>query len=48
MPLKSGHHRPTSKTTFKMAFRLPADDDPTLNADLVALCDFSGDPDQSC
>ena len=31
-----------------MAFRCRADDDPTLNAGLVALCGFSGDPDQYC
>ena len=31
--LKVGHHRPTSKTP---------DDDPTMNAGLVALCFFLG------
>ena len=30
-----------------MAFRWRADNDPTLNAGLVA-CDFSGEPDQYC
>ena len=33
IPLKAGHHRPTSE----MAFRWRADDGPTLNAGLAAL-----------
>ena len=33
LPLKSGHHRPASKTTF----RWWADDGPALNAGLVSL-----------
>ena len=48
IPPKVGHHRPSSETTFKMAFRWWADDGLTLNSGLVALCDFSGDPDQYC
>ena len=32
--LKAGHHRPASETPW-MAFRLLADDGPTLNAGLV-------------
>ena len=35
--IKVGHHRPTSETPFKMAFRWRADDGPTLNAGWVAL-----------
>ena len=50
MPLKAGHHRPASKTPFKMAFRWHADDEmafcwraddgPTLNAGLTQLYFF--------
>ena len=32
----AGHDRSTSETPFKMEFRWPADDGPTLNAGLVA------------
>ena len=35
------------RNAILMAFRWRADDGPTLNAGLVALC-FSGDPDQFC
>ena len=37
MPLREGHHRPTSETPFKWRFAGRADDGPTLNAVLVAL-----------
>ena len=42
---KSGpsSHRSDSETPFKRA-----DDDPTVNAGLVVLYDFSGDPEQYC
>ena len=38
IPLKAGHHRPASETSFKWR----ADNGPTLNAGLVALRFFKG------
>ena len=46
MPLKVGHHRPSSETPFKWRFA-GANNGSPLKAGLVALC-FLGDPDQYC
>ena len=43
LPLKAGHHRPTSEMTFHWR----VDGGLTLNAGLIALW-FSGDPNQYC
>ena len=37
LPLKAGHHQPAQRNAIQIAFRWWADDDPVLNAGLVAL-----------
>ena len=40
----SGHQQ----NAINIAFHWRDDNDPSLKSDFVALCDFSGDPDQYC